>query len=443
MPATSDNHNLLDDRAMGWRQILAIAVTVMLNALDGFDVLSISFAAPGIVADWGISQSAVGIVLSVELVGMVIGSLTLGRLGDRIGRKPTALACLALMATGMLMVPFATGITSLCGWRILTGTGIGGMLAVTNAMASELSNRKHRSLSISIMVIGYPLGAVLGGMLVAQLLKTNSWQIIFDVGGIATLAMIPLVIWLIPETPGYLVTQDRPGALARLNASLRRLGHDPVDAMPPALDGSERATVAGLFRGDVGRTTRLLTLAYFCQIASFYFIVKWVPKIVTDFGFDQSQAATVLVWANVGGIAGCILWGLTAVRIGVARMAMVIFAASAAGIAAFGVFGNGLQGFIVLAMVGGCFANGAMAALYNLAALGFPNQYRSTGTGFVIGVGRIGGICGPVAAGWLFQGGAGLPLVAIIMATGSIGAMLSIAWLLLKGPLGRLSVRPT
>lgn len=428
-PTTVSGHPL-DDGPMTLRQLAAIAVTVMLNALDGFDVLSISFAAPGIAKDWNIGKAALGVVLSMELVGMVGGSLLLGRMADRFGRRPTTLACLVLMSGGMLLSATARSIEMLSLYRILTGMGIGGMLATTNAIVSEMANLRRRSLAVSIMVIGYPAGAVLGGMIVAELLRSNGWQIIFLLGGGASAVMILLVLWLVPETPSFLVTRTAPGALERLNHSMRRLGREALPVMPAMPPRALQGKMSGLFTGGVGRTTALLTVAYFCQIATFYFIVKWTPKIVTEFGYDPSSAATVLVWANVGGGLGCLFWGLLAPRFGLGRVAGIVFVGSALGVSAFGAFSTGLSSLSVLAAVGGFFANAGVAALYNLAAVGFPHAYRASGTGFVIGVGRGGGVIGPILSGLLFQQNVPLAIIATVMGTGSVGALVAIALLL-------------
>ena len=87
----TDPRALIDQAPMSRFQWGVVATMVGLNALDGFDVLSISFASPGIAADWGIDRAQLGIVLSMELVGMAIGSLFLGGIADRIGRRATIL----------------------------------------------------------------------------------------------------------------------------------------------------------------------------------------------------------------------------------------------------------------------------------------------------------------------------------------------------------------
>ena len=102
--------NVINDTAMNWRQWAVIVMMLLLNALDGFDVLSSAFAAPGISADWQIERAALGIVLSAELVGMGFGSVLLGGATDKYGRKNTMLACLVLMAAGMWMAGHANGV---------------------------------------------------------------------------------------------------------------------------------------------------------------------------------------------------------------------------------------------------------------------------------------------------------------------------------------------
>ena len=144
-------------------QWLAVLVTVGLNAMDGFDVLSISFASPGIAKDWGLAKDTLGWVLSMELIGMALGSVLLGGVADKIGRRPTILGCLLAMSVGMFGASRAGGVATLLVWRLLTGVGIGGMLASINAAAAELSNQRWRSLAVSLMVIGYPVGGVIGG----------------------------------------------------------------------------------------------------------------------------------------------------------------------------------------------------------------------------------------------------------------------------------------
>ena len=165
-----DPKSIIDDGAMGTAQWVAVLVTVGLNALDGFDVLSISFASPGIARDWSIDKATLGWVLSMELLGMAVGSLLLGGVADKVGRRPTILGCLIAMTLGMFGAAQAHGVSELLPWRLLTGLGIGGTLAAINAAAAELSNRRWRNFALGLMVIGYPVGGVVGGLFVQKLL---------------------------------------------------------------------------------------------------------------------------------------------------------------------------------------------------------------------------------------------------------------------------------
>ena len=153
----TDPRELLNQAEMTRFQYIVVALTVALNALDGFDVLAISFASPGIAAEWGTTRAALGFILSAELWGMAIGSVALGGVADSIGRKPTILGCLFVMVIGMFMVTLTDNLYVLCALRVLTGIGIGGMLAAINAQAAEFSNNKNRATVIAFMSAGTAL----------------------------------------------------------------------------------------------------------------------------------------------------------------------------------------------------------------------------------------------------------------------------------------------
>jgi benzoate transport len=425
----SDPRALIDERPMSRLQIAAIAVTIGLNALDGFDVLSISFASPGISAEWGIDRAILGAVLSAELVGMALGSVLLGGVADRIGRRPTILGCLVVMAIGMSMVTTADNVGTLAAWRVVTGLGIGGMLASINAVVAEFSNARRRSLALALMVIGYPLGAVIGGSIAALLLVGGDWRMVFEFGAIATSAFIPLVWFLIPETPAFLAERRPPGALLRINRTFARFGQPPLEALAPRVHGQAKHSIADVLRPGLLGTTLLVTFAYFAHVVSFYFILKWIPKIVVDMGFKPSSAAGILVWANLGGAAGGAIFGLAAARFGLKRLTICTLLASFVMVAIFGRGQPDLGGLAVIVCITGLFTNSAIVGLYSILAQAFPTHVRATGTGFAIGVGRGGAALAPFLAGVMLQGGFGLQTVALIMGSGSLVAALALAML--------------
>lgn len=421
----TDIRQRLDSAPMGPLQIAAITLCILLNALDGFDVLAISFASPGIATEWGIDRAALGLVLSMELIGMAVGSVLLGNLADRIGRRPTILGCLIVMAAGMAGATQAFDVVSLSLIRLATGLGIGGMLACTNAMVAELANARSRSLAVAIMAAGYPVGAILGGSVASYLLVSGGWRDIFLFGGIVTACFLPIAFWLLPESIGFLLQKRPDGALVRINRLLGRMGHAPADALPAIDAAAPKPSFAALFAPGLARTTILLTLAYFCHIMTFYFILKWVPKIVVDMGFAPSAAGGVLVWANVGGLAGSLLLGALSWRLPVRGLVIIAMVASTVMVTIFGQGQTTLSGLSLVAAAAGFFTNGAVVGLYALVAQSFPTAVRAGGTGIVIGVGRGGAALGPILAGFLFTLDFGLPTVAIVMALGSlVGAAL-------------------
>jgi MFS family permease len=423
-------------------QVLVIVLTVFLNALDGFDVTSISFASPGIATEWGLDRAALGIVLSMELIGMALGSIFLGGVADKIGRRPTVLGCLVVMALGMFMVTTSSGVIGgaigpvigalgfdidarlldLAVWRIVTGLGIGGMLASVNAVSAEFANLRRRSLSVSIMSIGYPLGAVFGGMVAAQLLKVYDWRSVFYFGSIVTVVLLPFIFVFVPETVHWLAQKQPANALERINYTLRRMGHATVSALPTLTAQASRNSIGDIFRPGLLLITVLVTAAYFFHITTFYFILKWVPKIVVDFGFQPSSAAGVLVWTNVGGATGGAVLGLLTLKYGVRGLTIAAMLLSTVAVTVFGQTPHDLFQLSLICCIAGFGTNAAIVGMYSIFAQAFPTHVRAFGTGFAVGVGRGGSVLAPIVAGFLFQAGYQLPGVAFLMGLGSLVA---------------------
>src|SRR5262249_4523009 len=202
--------------------------------------------------------------------------------------------------------------------------------------AGEMSKRRWRNFAMGLMVIGYPLGGVIGGLFVQRLLASGSWHAVFIAGGWATAAFLPLVWLLVPESVAFLDRRRPPGALARINRILARLGHPPADALSEADGAAARRSIADVLRPGLLATTVLVTFGYFAHITSFYFIIKWVPKIVVDMGYAPQTAAGVLMWVSLGGAIGGALFGLIATRVGLKGLTLVTLLAGAVMIAWFG-----------------------------------------------------------------------------------------------------------
>lgn len=426
---TQDPRAAVAAEPMRLAQIAVVAICILLNALDGFDVLAISFAAPGIATEWQIDKATLGVVLSMELIGMAAGSVLIGNLADRIGRRPTILACLIVMAIGMFGASLAKGVVMLSAIRFVTGIGIGGMLSATSAMVAEFSNDRRRGLNMVLNIAGYSTGAILGGLVASQLLASHGdWRAVFLFGGAMTLVALPLAWFLLPESIDSLIARRPANALAAINRTVARIGRAPLAEMPPPPETVARPSILSLFSGQYRSATILLTIAYFAQITLFYYIQKWVPKIVVDMGFDAAQAGRVLVAANVGNLLGALVIGLASQRL---SLKPLVAGAMLIGSVAIGVFGLGFRDLTTLSLsvaIAAFFINAGVVGLYPVLAQTYPAELRASGTGFVIGIGRGGSAAGPVIAGGLFAGGYGLLAVSLAM---GLGGLIAAAMILL------------
>jgi len=426
---------VIDDNPMSTRQWIVVVLMVLLNALDGFDVLSSAFAAPGITMEWGIPRSELGIVLSAELVGMGFGSIILGGVADKLGRKPAMLGCLVIMAIGMYMAHAATGVDNLTIWRFLTGLGIGGMLAATNAVTAESTSKAGRSLAMALYVIGYPVGGVIGGFAAQSwLLVDYDWRAVFLFGSVVTAIMIPLVMLLVPETPAFYAARRPGGALEKTNRSLAALRQPPIDALPVVDPSARKPKVTEILSNARLRpVTLLLAFGYLFHTITFYYILKFAVQIVSDSGFTQPEAASTLTWANIGGAIGGFLFGFLLRKWDIKRPLIICAVLGSAAVAAFGMGSDTLWGWRIATFLTMFFLNAAIVGYYAAFARGFPAFARATGTGFVLGVGRAGAAGSPIIAGFLFSAlGGGNEHLLEVSAIMSIGAILGagLIWLL-------------
>ena len=423
--SNNDPRSLLATSPMSTLQIVVCTITVFLNALDGFDLLAISFATPGIMKEFQIPPSVgLGVVLSMDLWGMAVGSFVLGGVADYIGRRPAILGFLGLMTIGMFFCSRANDLGDLRLWRFVTGLGIGGMLAAINATAAEFSNDRMRKFWVALMTIGYPLGNILAALIISPLLKTQGWRVVFELGAGATAAMIPVVWFCVPESVSWLCRKQPANAFEQINRTLRRMGRATIDALPPVAAVAPKAPLADVFKGQYLKLTLLLVFAYFAHITSFYYILKWVAPIVSQLGYPPSTIADVLFWASVGGATGGAVLGLMSLRLNLIRLTSAVLVLGMISITIFGSGQSSLAELKLIVAVCGIFTNAGIVGLYTLLALAYPTHLRATGTGVVIGAGRGGAALAPILAGYLFGQGMSLQAVSIVMGCGSlIGAV--------------------
>ncbi|WP_219417820.1 MFS transporter [Pseudonocardia nigra] len=397
----------LDDGPMSRFQWTAVAVCVLLNMLDGFDVLVMAFTGRAVSTEWGLSGSQLGLLLSAGLVGMAAGSLLVAPWADRVGRRPIILGCLTLASAAMLLSSISQSAVQLGVLRVLTGIGIGGILASSNVIAAEYASRRWRGLAVSLNSTGYALGATLGGLLAVVLIGGFGWRSVFLLGGIATAAAIPAVWALLPESLDFLLARRPAGALERVNALAARMGQPALDRLPEQTEAPAGvgATFRELLTPRLRRATLVLWVAFFCVMAGFYFVTSWTPTLLVEAGLSPAQGITAGTLLNLGGVFGAALLGLLAARFALRNVLISYLIATAVLLAVFIASTSTLALAFAVGIVVGLFVNGCVAGLYALTPTVYGPAVRTTGVGTGLAIGRAGAILAPTLAGTLLDGG--------------------------------------
>ncbi len=396
---------MVNTRPMTFFQITAIGLCVVINMLDGFDVLVMSFAASSVSSEWGLSPSDLGILLSAGLIGMAVGSVWLGPYGDRFGRRRLVLACLVVITLGMLLSSQVADKYQLVGCRFFTGLGIGGMLATLNTMVSEFSNDRKRGLCISILQSAYPMGAIVGGIISVYMLSEFGWRSLFIFGGLSSLVMIPIAYWTLPESMDFLLSQGGKNSVDRINELSAKMALPNINATNSSEERKEVVKLRALLLQPYIQKTFSIWCAFFCLMFAFYYVVSWTPKLLVDAGLTTTQGISAGIYLQVGGILGAISLGVLSAEFDVKRLTAGYLVMSVVSMLVFGMAELSLLSLMVCASVTGFFLIGAMIGLYTIAPALYPVRQRVTGIGWAIGIGRVGAILSPLIGGILLSYG--------------------------------------
>ncbi|QIQ20979.1 MFS transporter [Zophobihabitans entericus] len=418
-----DIRQSLHTGSMNLFQIVAVTVCVLISFIDGFDVLAIAFTGPSITAQWGLSPEQLGLLFSSGLAGMVAGALLLSPLADKFGRRFIVLTCLAILSLGMFASGLSDSYEQLITLRIITGLGMGAILPAINTVVAEYSSNQYRSLAISIMAAGYTVGAMVGGILSIYLINSYGWRYVFFFGGAFSLLLIPIVIYQLPESLDFLLNSQNKQRLTKLNQLLVRLGLPTQTSYPEVTCRTNKQSQNAfklLFTPAMLKTTLLLCCSYFMLMCSFYFLTNWTPKILVNLGYSTQTSITGSILMNLCGIVGGLSLGWLSRRYSVQVVTAVMLIVGFVAVVLFGFSQNVLIILLSLITLIGFTLFGAMAGLYATAPKVFPAEIRTTGTGFVLGIGRLGATIGPylagilIAANWSMESyftALGLPLI--------------------------------
>ena len=403
IPRLGDIRRLIGQAPMSAHQIAAISVCMGLNMLDGFDILVMSFAAPGASAEWKLNGSQLGLLFSAALVGVACGSLFLAPRADRFGRRAIVMLSVLIVSIGMLTSAFATSFMMLAALRALTGLGIGGILACATVLVAEYASDRWRSTASFLYTTGYSLGGTLGGAVAALLIEHFGWRSAFELGAAASFFMLPVSFWGLPESVDFLITKQPVNALQTLNRLLAKMRHPVLSTLPrgesPGLldTGSVRRLLARPSR----RSTLLIWAAFFFLMGGYYFVFNWTPKLLTSSGLSVKQGINSGVLLSLGGIVGTVLFAFVSRVIDVRRVTLGCLLASAALMAVFALSLAQLPLAVLVGVALGGMSTSAMAGLYAITPTLYAADQRTAGMGWGLGIGRIGAILAPIATGML------------------------------------------
>lgn len=419
------------NRPMNAYQILAVGIGVMVNMMDGFDLLAISFAGPAIDREWMLGQERLGMLFSAGLIGMAFGAFGLSWLADVYGRRGGTLINLTLMTIGMTLAAFAPSFETLMAARFFTGLGVGAMTAAIGSLVYEFASKKRREVSLGFVTGAFPFGTIMGGLVSVWLLEID-WRAVFAFGAVLSACLIPLVYFALPESLDFLLGKQPRNALARANRELGKLGFEPLSELPrteqPATP--QKAPLLDVVRAPVLMSTILAALGYFGFMMSQYFILNWMPSLMVDVGYSDEGAISFSIITNIGAIIGCATVGLLTARWGVRAVTVPMLIVMAGAIAAFGTLPLDAVGLIrVSSFFIGFAAFATAVGVFSIMASGFPAHVRSTGIGLSLTAGRLGSACGAYLGGLLWAFGLARPELCIVLALPAVGAAIVMSFL--------------
>jgi MFS transporter, AAHS family, 4-hydroxybenzoate transporter len=404
--ALIDVVEVIEGQKVGRGQCLVLLLCALLMFLDGFDTQAVSYIVPVLARDWHLPRAILGSIFSAALVGLMVGYLAIAPLSARFGHKRMLLASGMLFAVFTLLTVFASNVTEVISLRFLTGIGLGAAAPSAVALTCEFAPKRLRATFVLLVYCGFSLGFVVAGLTAGALIPTHGWKSLMLIGALAPLALTVPFALLLPESLAFL--QRRPEGKERMRAVLLRLFPRldvPVGSTFRLEDqGDTRGSVAALVRGRTSAGTLLLWLIFFLNLAEFYFMQSWLPTMLTGLQYSAATVVWVTALPTIAGVLSAVPLGLAMDRVGPYVTLTVTYFA---GCVFMWLVGNAFSGSVAWLMAtvfcAGFCISGGQKSVIALAAVYYPIKLRSTGVGWALGIGRLGGIAGPLIAGMLYS----------------------------------------
>lgn len=398
-PARVNITEVIDSRPVGSFQIGVLVLCALCLMLDGFDVQAIGYVGPALKQDLHVSDPVLGRIVSAALKGVLVGSIFLSMLADKIGRRPILVGSCLFFSIAALLTARVQTVDQLLTIRFISGIGLGAIMPNAMALVSEYTPRRLRVMMMMIVSNGFTVGAAIGGFVAAWLIPNFGWRSVFYFGGALPLVIGLMMLFLLPESLQFLVLKGR--SAAKVIRWVKR-----IDPMIPAsatfvLPEQEKKgfLFAKLFQQGRAMGTVLLWVTYFMNLLNLYFLAGWLPTIAAASGYSTSISVLVGTTEQVGGAIGAFVLGWFVRRFGFVATLASCFTIAAVNIAIMGQPGLSLTMLFVVVFIAGFGVVGGQAGVNALAGVYYPTDLRSTGLGAGLGIGRIGSIVGPQLAG--------------------------------------------
>jgi AAHS family 4-hydroxybenzoate transporter-like MFS transporter len=397
---------LLDERGLSPFQIRVLIWSILIALIDGYDIGAIAFAAPHLVASWGVPRSALGPVLSASNIGVLFGSAIFGWVGDRYGRKAALISANVLFGVFTFAAAYSGDLTQLFWLRLIAGLGIGGVIPNVVALNTESAPRRLRA-TLPIIAVGcVPLGGALAGLVSATLVPQHGWPALFQIGGVAPIVIALVAIVGLPESIKYMALHARERR--RMEQLLATLRPDlPVPANARFVIEDEKQSPSSnpvyLFRDGLWLITPLSWLLFALNLMGYFFLSSWTPTLLTAAKLPPTMAALAAAVLQVGGTVGALslCWWLQRHRFLGITLLFVLAVPVVGSIGYAGV--TSMAALLVATFLAGFIVLGIQIGINVVGAMLYPTSLRANGSGWQLGLGRFGSIVGPLL-GALFVG---------------------------------------
>ena len=432
----STTESALENQKIGGLQIRVAALCALIQMCDGYDVGSIGWAVPSLTHAWDLPPSAFSLAFLWSNLGVLVGALASGPIGDRFGRKPLLLASVAIFGLASLASAFAGSLGVLSALRFFTGLGIAGAFTGTTALTGDYTPQRLRATMIMVTFTGAPLGGFVGSLIVAELLRHYTWPVIFVLGGAFPLVLLLVIVVWLPESPRFLARTPNLSArqqalLARLDIAQARAGSHPVDI-------ATENPVRMLFGQGYALQTVLLWIIFFCSLLNLYLFVFWLPEVLHLTGMTPPQAVFASSLIPLGGIFAVLYLGLLIDRFGPERALALHYALGIVFVALIALLAMPYLVLLAILFLAGTTIIGSQTGANAACGALYPARMRTSGIGWALGIGRLGGIAAAPLGGYLL--GRGLPPTQVFLSA-CFFALVAAAATALLVMRGRLSAR--